>query len=329
MSHPSRSLLVAGAWTATVTGILVAVPLLLRDRLPEPLAAHWGPSGRPDRSLPFWASFSLSLAVWALPVAIAVCAHLRWNALRHRAHRRTLGIVLGAGAAFAVGTQAITLAANLDRPGWHEAGPLGWRAFLLVFAAAAAGGALGRAAGGPGPDEPLVREPVVPQAGMRLRPDRRTVWVSSASNGWVTGTGVACLVAAVALAVAGGIVAAGVALVAAGVLAVAGLVVLWVSTAGVRVGDGGLVIAFGPFRRPRRTLPLATLQSARAEERRPSEVGGWGIRGLAGSVTIMIRAGECLVVRDLSGGELAVSVDDAAHGAALLNGLIARRAPVS
>ncbi|MDR7301766.1 hypothetical protein [Haloactinomyces albus] len=38
--------------------------------------------------------------------------------------------------------------------------------------------------------------------------------------------------------------------------------------------------------------------------------------------TLRLRAGECLVVRYVSGGELGISVDDAERGAALLNTLV-------
>ncbi|MEU7854572.1 hypothetical protein [Nonomuraea sp. NPDC049141] len=68
--------------------------------------------------------------------------------------------------------------------------------------------------------------------------------------------------------------------------------------------------------------------AAWSEVRYPSQVGGWGIRGLPGSATIMLRGGECLIIRYRSGGQLAVSVDDAERGAALINALIAERPPV-
>ncbi len=41
--------------------------------------------------------------------------------------------------------------------------------------------------------------------------------------------------------------------------------------------------------------------------------------------TVMLRSGECLVVRTIKGKDFAVSVDDAERGAALLNSLIGQR----
>lgn len=68
--------------------------------------------------------------------------------------------------------------------------------------------------------------------------------------------------------------------------------------------------------------PLENIRQDWTEQRRPSEVGGWGYRGPPGQATIMIRSGECLVIGYQSGGQLRISIDDAQHGAALLNALI-------
>ncbi|NUP76885.1 MAG: hypothetical protein HOV96_04945, partial [Nonomuraea sp.] len=98
------------------------------------------------------------------------------------------------------------------------------------------------------------------------------------------------------------------------------------STLSVRVGGDTLVIGFGPFGRPTRRIPLAKIDRAWTEVRHPSEVGGWGFRGLPGMATIMLRGGECLVLGYRSGGRLAISVDDAERGASLVNALVAERA---
>ncbi|WP_405151932.1 DUF1648 domain-containing protein [Sphaerisporangium sp. NBC_01403] len=323
MSHRPRFLLVAGAWVAAVTGALVAVPLVLRDRLPEPLATHWGLSGEPNGAMSFWTALLTQVGTWALIAAVASFSLLRRDAVLHRARRRAAGALLGGGGGFVAALQGMTLAANLDRPGWHAAGRLDWQV-LLAVGAAVAGGALGWLAASPGPDEPYAREPVE-QPRMRLRPGQRVVWMSSASNPGAVALGVAGLVGALVLALSSLTVGVGGLRFTAGSLAVIGVIGLAVSTVRVRVSDQGVVISFGPFRWPSRKLALRSIQSARAEERHPLQVGGWGLRGLPGSATIMVRGGECLVVRYPSGGELGITVDDAAHGAALLNALIAER----
>ncbi|MFD1535844.1 hypothetical protein ACFSJ0_02295 [Nonomuraea guangzhouensis] len=103
---------------------------------------------------------------------------------------------------------------------------------------------------------------------------------------------------------------------------------LLTSSLTARVTGDGLAIGFGPLGWPVRRIRLSKIDRAWSEVRYPSQVGGWGIRGLPGSATIMLRGGECLIIRYRSGGQLAVSVDDAERGAALINALIAERPPV-
>jgi len=109
-------------------------------------------------------------------------------------------------------------------------------------------------------------------------------------------------------------------------MTLAGLGVLAMSSVTVTVDTQGLGVVFGPFGRLRRRIALSRIVSARAENRSPGQAGGWGYRGLAGDTTVMLRGGQCLVVRYGSGKEFAVSVDDADHGAALLNSLRERAA---
>lgn len=54
-------------------------------------------------------------------------------------------------------------------------------------------------------------------------------------------------------------------------------------------------------------------------------MGGWGYRLSGLGTTVMLRRGECLVIRPRQGAEFAVSVDDAERGAALLNTLTTPR----
>lgn len=77
MTHPHRTtsdrgvrarfLLAAAAWTVLVAAVLLAVPLAFPGRLPDPLAGHWGPSGRPDRSMPL-SALTLAALVWVVVV---------------------------------------------------------------------------------------------------------------------------------------------------------------------------------------------------------------------------------------------------------------------
>ena len=84
----------------------------------------------------------------------------------------------------------------------------------------------------------------------------------------------------------------------------------------------GLEVAFGPLGWPARRWPADTIASAWSEHRTAMQAGGWGYRLSGLGTTVMLRGGECLVIRTAKGKDFAISVD----GAALLNSLIGQRA---
>ncbi|MEU4123015.1 DUF1648 domain-containing protein [Streptomyces virginiae] len=302
-------------WAAGIPVVLVALPTAARGRLPDPLATHWGgPDGAPDGAMSFGGSMAFPAAIWAvLVLGVAVFAAARaWAATA----------LLPAGVALA-GAQAVIVRANLDREDWRQAElPTAWVAVAVCAAAvlAALAGMLidrrapGRARGGGGTAD---RGPV-----MDVRAGERLVWLARTSNPWLGLTAGALGAAAAAGAVlgVGGLVAGPAWLVAALALGLAALAVLACSSVRARVTGEGLEVAFGPLGWPVRRWPAAAVESARVEDRRPVQVGGWGYRLSGLGTTVMLRAGECLVVR-AGGRDFAVSVDDAARGAALLNSL--------
>ncbi|MGI5159747.1 DUF1648 domain-containing protein [Microbispora sp. CA-102843] len=320
----TRFQLAAAAWAVLVTAVLVAAPLAFAGRLPDPLATHWGPSGRPDGSMPF-AAFVLLPVVWAVVAGTSLAGMARVRGEIRRWTRVWFCAGLAWTGGFLIGTQALTIAANLDRDDWTHAAPLSWQVAVGV-AGAFVLGALGWLVGRLGPDD-------APQAGTQpgplidLDPGKRPVWVSTATAPWAVGLALVAFAAALSFAVAAlwGVAPTGWS--TALPLALVAVVGLAVSSVSARVTPEGLTMAFGPLRWPTRTVRLERIERAWVEWRSPIQVGGWGFRGLPGMATIMIRGGECLVVRYTSGGRLAISVDDAEAGAALLNALAARQHP--
>lgn len=76
---------------------------------------------------------------------------------------------------------------------------------------------------------------------------------------------------------------------------------------------------------PRIRVPLSDVDRAISREVKIlSEYGGWGYRMRPGKTGLMLRSGEALVVRRAGGREFAVTVDDSATAAALLNTLADR-----
>ncbi|NEE44119.1 DUF1648 domain-containing protein, partial [Streptomyces sp. SID8455] len=55
-----------------------------------------------------------------------------------------------------------------------------------------------------------------------------------------------------------------------------------------------------------------------------AEFGGWGYRIRPGRTGFIVRSGEAIVARQANGREFAVTVEDSATGAALLNTLVDR-----
>ncbi|GIH94586.1 hypothetical protein ACFFMN_19315 [Planobispora siamensis] len=324
---PSRgpAIAVAAVWGSLVTAVMVAVPLALRDRLPDPMATHWSGGSVPDDSKSFTVNLVVDLTLWGVVWIVLLAAALHGAGLRTRIIRINWWAFLFGWAVFALGVQGSTLYANLDAATWREAELPPW----MIFAVLLAGFAVGALAGylGRGAPDPATGRPAGPPPALRLRPGRHTVWVSRVSNRWLTSLAVAALVAALVVA---GLIMVGVADTPAAwsfLAAAVPIALLGVATATVRVtvDPRGLRVGLGPWGWPARRTRVESIESAWAERRTPGEVGGWGIRGIPGTgrVTLMLRAGDHLVVRRTGGGEFAVSADDAERGAALLNAYIA------
>ncbi|MFG2335374.1 DUF1648 domain-containing protein [Streptomyces yangpuensis] len=320
MKRPGGGAWGAAVWITGVFALLAVLPLATSGRLPERVATHWG-GAAPDGSMPVWAASAFPALIWA---ALALGTVILT--------RRTpvpappwAGATLAFTGVFMAGTQASIVRANLDRADWREAGSVGL-GITLTFVVALTAGALGLRTGRRG--EPSSPSAAAAEAGasMEIPTGQRLVWLSRTSNPWLhlvaAVTGVAALAAA--LAAAGGLLT-GMQWAVVTPFALASILTLAFSSAQARVTQKGLEVAFGPLGWPARRWAPQDIESSRAESRTPAQVGGWGYRLSGSGTTVMLRAGECLVVRPRKGAEFAVSVDDAERGAALLNTLSAGR----
>jgi hypothetical protein len=91
----------------------------------------------------------------------------------------------------------------------------------------------------------------------------------------------------------------------------------------VTVNDDGMNIRLGG-RIPARRIDLAEIRSANVIDLEPARWGGWGWRVAPGRSAIVLRRGDAIEITFPNDRQFAVTVDDAATGAALLNGLMAR-----
>ncbi|MEU9988739.1 DUF1648 domain-containing protein [Streptomyces sp. NPDC048045] len=337
-------------WTAGVAAVIAVLPWAASGRLPGRLATHWSGTGggTPDGSMPLWAASAFPALIW---LVLALVLPLTTTVLRRRAGARgrpvtgaatrpvpspetrtatrpvaspaarpVIAVALLSGGVLIAGAQAAVIRANLDRTDWHEARlPMIWIVALLAAATAAGAGAWLLTTRGQDPSPA-----VAPTPPLEIPDGQHLAWFSRATNPWLHG---AALLTGLAAAASGAALAAG--LVGTGpffpVFAGAGLASCSLAVCAsvrVRISQHGLEVAFGPLGRPRRRWAAGDIESARVEHRTPAQAGGWGYRLGGLGTTVMVRGGECLVVR-LRGrrSEFAVSVDDAERGAALLNAL--------
>jgi hypothetical protein len=118
---------------------------------------------------------------------------------------------------------------------------------------------------------------------------------------------------------------------AAGALpsAVALLVYLAFGWIRVSVDARGLRIRYGVLPWPVTSVPLDDIRRAERIDLAPLEWGGWGYRGSRKAfrrAAVVLRSGDAIKLQLTDGREFAVTVDDAATGAALLADLLDRAA---
>ncbi|MEU5637709.1 DUF1648 domain-containing protein [Streptomyces rishiriensis] len=304
--------------------LLAALPPAASSRLPERLATHWNAgSGRPDGSMPLWAAALFPALVWAVLTAVVALA-LRRAGTGSGAIPGWALAGLGFGGVMLLGGQTSIVRANLDHADWHDAGPVtSWVVGTLVVAATV--GALGFLAAQRALAQTPAQAPPQDGPALDLPAGQRVVWLAHTSNPWLQAISAVTGLLAIAVAVGAlaGLTDSPVAL-AATPFALACVLVLGCSSVQARVTERGLDVTFGPLRWPGRHWALEDIESARTENLTPAQVGGWGYRLSGLGTTVMLRGGECLVIRTARGKDFGVSVDDAEHAAALLNSLSAQ-----
>ncbi|WP_405882403.1 DUF1648 domain-containing protein [Streptomyces sp. NBC_01136] len=315
------------AWTAGTAALIAALPWAASGRLPDRLATHWS-LGRstPDSSMPVWAASLFPTLMWVVLAAAVVLALQRGGEAARTAWRPWTTTALLSGGVLLCGAQASVVRSNLDRTDWHQAHqPTPWLiATLVATVVAGVAGWLvstrGRTATTTATVGPDRRE----EPALEIPEGQRLVWFSRTANPWLqllaAATGLVAIAAVVALV--SGLAAPGPLWALFTPFTLASLALAGCTAVQARVSEQGLEVAFGPLGWPVRHWPTADIESARAENRTPAQVGGWGYRLSGLGTTVMLRSGECLVIRTRDKGkEFAVSVDDAERGAALLNAL--------
>ena len=115
----------------------------------------------------------------------------------------------------------------------------------------------------------------------------------------------------------------------AGALPVALLLLVYLAFGWIRVSVDarGLRIRYGVLPWPVTSVPLDDIRQAERIDLRPLEWGGWGYRGSRKAfrrAAVVLRGGDAIKLQLTDGREFAVTVDDAATGAAVLTDLLAQ-----
>ncbi|MFE0171623.1 DUF1648 domain-containing protein [Streptomyces sp. NPDC059002] len=302
--------------------------VMLRDRLPDRIASHFGADGAADGYAGRGSYLVVNAGLFVGLGAVAGYVALKSGYSRYR---RGLAGVLAccwATAGFLGWPMTASLFANRDVadgaavrfPLWQLAVAVGV-AVVAAGVGAALGQGLGRRAA-----LPMVR-PVPGAQGdggvarLGLADAEVAGWVCRTGSWWLWGLGVALAVA--------GIVVAWLQrdwLTPLSLL-VPGLLVAGFARPCVAVDRRGLTVSPGALPWPRVRLPLDRMERADSDSVNAlADYGGWGYRIRPGGSGIILRSGEALVVRRANGKSFAVTVEDSGTAAALLNTLVERRA---
>lgn len=289
----------------------LVAPLLVWNRLPDPVASHWGVGGQPDGSLPLIAEVVvLCLAASAVAYGPIVAARFPMP----RAQARVLVAAAGFGSVLLAGVRIASVQANVDVARWQEAGALTGGTVLVAAAAGLVAGAVGWWAAGSRPDLPPPS--TQPPAAVEVAPGEAVVWVGAASGRLpiVVATG---LLVVAALGVVFAPPEPRTVLVI--VLPLVALALSALAQVRVTVGPAGVSVACGWLGWPRLRVPIADVTEVTVEDVAPMSYGGWGIRVVPGATGVIVRRGEGLRIERRSGRRtLVVTVDDAARAAGVL-----------
>ncbi|MEV1064891.1 DUF1648 domain-containing protein [Streptomyces sp. NPDC050263] len=283
-------------------------------RLPDRMATHFTLTGQAD-------GFSGRVAFLATSAALLAVVAGTMAVLQARAATRSVRLlVAGYGTAGLMGSLFVSVqlvnhggyddVSAVRLPPWHLA-----IALLVGVACAGAGRLAARVL--PSPLDPPPPPGEHPRLG--LADGELAAW-AHATGSWPLGAlGLVLTAAALALLPF-------TALPAACALLAGGLLCLCFARLYVTVGRQGLTVTPGRLPWPRIRVPLEAMTDASHRDIDAlGDFGGWGYRIRPGASGVILRSGPTLVVRRAGGREFAVTVDDAATAAALLNSLIARR----
>ena len=280
------------------------IPFLVGwGQLPDPVATHWGFNGEPDGSMPL--AFAPLIQVGIVAIGLLTTSLFRVEGEPTAEAFAMVGLMGGLGLALNVSLVQL----NWGAEHWTDAGGFTWLHLVAVLVGAFLGGLIGYLLGRrwyPVKDTTSVAGPVVDVAS-----GERVAWVGRTAVRWPVFLLGGAAILFVLIPGWGRWLA----------LLFIVLAILFLQVE-ANVNNDGVRIRLGGI--PVKKYQLADIQSARAIDLEPAAWGGWGWRASPNGWAIVLRRGDALELTLRSGRLFAVTVDDAATGAALVNGLVAR-----
>jgi uncharacterized membrane protein len=309
---------ILGILLPSVFIILTMLPFFLfRERLPDPVAVHWGTDGRPNGFMQLSFMVIFNLVFVGIPAVV-----MFFSSRRKPAYKGAMSHVMSVLAficTLATCISWLTVYNNLDASDWTGAAMKGGLLAGLITQAVVsclmAGLAfwLGRLI--ELPEQPV---PALPSA--NLKPDDRAVWIGTARSMWGLPLLVGCMGLGIFFLIRQFYPPAL-------IVILAGIVCIPFMSIRVLANNSGVHLSFGPISWPKRYVPLKDILQARAIDVIPMQHGGWGYRPSIkhwGNLSIILRGGEGLELVLDGNKKLVVTVDGATEGAGLINDLISR-----
>lgn len=310
----------ATAWSSLV-GMLFALAAAAvvwswRDELPAQVATHWSGGGEPDDFMSPGA-----LALVGVATSAAICGLFAAIGLTQGAAASTRRITAAGCVWSGAFMAAIVLGTLAPQRGLADPSQVGLSGTTLLVSILLPLVPAGVAAALVPGDPAMPAAEAVPADAPRaaLRDGERAVWLRRATGG----PGLAVGAVAVALTALAAALTAEWTMLVVPVLLAALFVTMFAFT--VRVDPSGLTVR-SAARWPGTHVPADEVVRASVTQVRPlRDYGGWGWRTARdGRVGVVLRSGEALLVERTGGRSFAVTVDDAAEAAALLNTMAER-----
>jgi len=220
--------------------------------------------------------------------------------------------MIGLMGAIGVSLSVSLVVLNWDAVSWEQAEPFTWWHIAVVVVLGIGGVAIGYQVGKRWYPPPVRTREVIDTAVIEVADGESVTWTGVCRVWWplalVGGVGIVFLVMPDWWKVLG--------------LLFFALAFLF-SAVFVTVNDEGIEVRLGG-RIPVRRIGLDKVVRAASIDLEPARWGGWGWRVAPGRSAIVLRRGDAIEITFADDRQFAVTVDDAATGAALLNGLRAR-----